>query len=70
MKLNYYPDTDTLYIALSPNLSAESNEGAEGIFLDFDADGRIVGINIDNASHKLDLHELTFDKISMTAHAA
>ena len=70
MKLNYYPDTDSLYIALSPNPSAESNEVAEGVVLDFDADGRLVGIDIDNASHKLDLHELTTERIPVQASAA
>ncbi len=70
MKLNYYPDTDSLYIALSANVSADSNEVAEGVVLDFDAEGRIVGIDIDNASHKFDLHELTAERIPFTAHAA
>jgi uncharacterized protein YuzE len=70
MKLNYYPDTDSLYIALSANASADSNEVAEGVVLDFDADGRLVGIDIDNASHKLDLHELTTERIPIQAAAA
>ena len=70
MKLNYHPDTDSLYIALSPNPSAESNEVAEGVVLDFDAAGRLVGIDIDNASHKLDLHELTTERIPVQASAA
>jgi uncharacterized protein YuzE len=70
MKLNYYPDTDSLYIALSTNVSADSNEVAEGVVLDFDADGRLVGIDIDNASHKLDLHELTTERIPVQANAA
>jgi uncharacterized protein YuzE len=70
MKLNYYSDTDSLYIALSQNPSAESNEVAEGVVLDFDADGRLVGIDIDNASHKLDLHELTAEHIPVPANAA
>ncbi len=70
MKLNYYPDTDSLYISLSPNASADSNEVAEGVVLDFDADGRLVGIDIDNASHKLYLHELTTERIPVQAGAA
>lgn len=70
MKLNYHPDTDSLYIALSPNPSADSNEVAEGVVLDFDANGRLVGIDIDNASHKLDLHELTTERIPIQATAA
>ena len=70
MKLNDHPDTDSLCIALSPNPSADSNEVAEGVVLDFDADGRLVGIDIDNASHQLDLHELTAERIPIPANAA
>ena len=70
MKLNYHAETDSLGIALSPNPSADSNEVAEGVVLDFDADGRLVGIDIDNASHKLDLHELTTEHIPVPATAA
>ena len=70
MKLRYYSDTDSLYIALSPRPSADSDEIAEGVVLDFDAEGRLVGIDIDNASHELDLHELTAEHISVPADAA
>ncbi len=70
MKLHYHADTDSLYIAFSPKPSAESDEVAEGVVLDFDADGRLVGIDIDNASHKLDLHELKTEHIPVSANAA
>jgi len=53
MTLHYHADTDSLYIALSPKPSADSDEVAEGVVLDFDAEGRLV--DIDNASHKLAL---------------
>ena len=58
MKLAYYPDTDSLYIDLSENPSAESREVAEGIVLDYDAAGNLVGIDIDNASRKVQLQRL------------
>lgn len=63
MKLNYYRDTDSLYIDLSSKTSAESREISEGIVLDYDADGNIVGIDIDNASKKIDLREVILSKI-------
>ena len=63
MKLNYYKDTDSLYIDLSSKTSADSREISEGIVLDFDADGNISGIDIDNASKKIDLHEVILSKI-------
>jgi uncharacterized protein YuzE len=53
MKLNYYPDTDSLYIDLSEQTSVESREISEGVVLDYDADGNLVGIDIDNAAPKL-----------------
>ncbi|MBN1555919.1 MAG: DUF2283 domain-containing protein [Phycisphaerae bacterium] len=63
MKLNYYKDTDSLYIDLSAKPGAESKEISEGIVLDFDAEGNIVGIDIDNASQKVDLKEIRLSKI-------
>jgi uncharacterized protein YuzE len=65
MELNYYPETDSLYIALSDKTSAESKEVSEGIVLDYDAKGNLVGIDIDNASKKLDLKKLTLTKLPM-----
>ena len=63
MKLNYYKDTDSLYIDLSSKTSADSQEVSEGIVIDYDADGNIVGIDIDNASRKVDLREISLHKI-------
>ena len=63
MKLNYYSDTDSLYIDLSEQPSVESREISEGIVLDYDAAGNLVGIDIDNASRKVDLKKLTVNKL-------
>ena len=52
MKLNYHADTDSLYIDLSERPSVESRKISEGIVLDYDSEGRLVGIDIDNASGK------------------
>ncbi len=58
MKLHYYPETDSLYIELNPNPSADSREIADGLVLDVDAEGNPVGIDVDHASQKLDLGTL------------
>jgi len=63
MKLNYYKDTDSLYIDLSSRPSAESKEISEGVVLDYDAEGNITGIDIDNASRKIDLREVILSRI-------
>jgi uncharacterized protein YuzE len=66
MKLNYYPDTDSLYIDLSERTSVESREVSEGVVLDYDTEGNLVGIDIDHASQKVDLKQLTLSKLSLT----
>ena len=63
MKVNYFPDTDSLYIDLSEQPSVESREISEGVVLDYDAAGRLVGIDIDNASAKVELHRFVVSKI-------
>ena len=69
MKLNYYRDTDSLYIDLSARPSVETREVSEGVLLDYDEQGNLVGIDIDNASHKLDLSELVTSHLPLTANA-
>ena len=63
MKLNYYPETDSLYIDLSEHDSIESREISEGVVLDYDARGNLVGIDIDNASTKVEMQTLTVSKL-------
>ncbi len=65
MKLNYYPDTDSLYIDLSERPSVESREISEGIVLDYDAEGNLVGIDIDNASRKVELKQLILSRLPL-----
>ena len=69
MKINYYPETDSLYIDLTEHPSVESREVSEGIVLDYDAEGNLVGIDIDNASHKVELQELKLNKLPASVHA-
>lgn len=63
MKLNYFPETDSLYIDLSEKPSAESREISDGVVLDYDSKGNLVGIDIDNASGKVDLKRLLLSKM-------
>jgi uncharacterized protein YuzE len=65
VKLHYYPETDSLYIDLNSRPSADSREITDGLVIDFDTEGNIVGIDIDHASQKLDLRSL--EAISLPA---
>ena len=66
MKLHYYPETDSLYIELTDAISAETREIADGLNIDFDASGAVVGIDIDHASRKLDLTEVATTALPLT----
>jgi uncharacterized protein YuzE len=58
VKLHYYPETDSLYIELMAKPGVEAREIVAGLLADFDADGAVVGFDIDGASSKLDLATL------------
>lgn len=58
MKFHYYRETDSLYIDLSAKVGVDSREVVPGVVLDFDAEGSLVGIDIDHASKRVDLSRL------------
>ena len=68
MKINYYPETDSLYIDLSEKTSVESVEISEGVVLDYDKEGNLAGIDIDNASKKVQLNELILSRLPGGVH--
>ena len=58
MKLHYYPETDSLYIEMKPEAGAETREVADGLNVDLNAKGEVVGFDIDFASKRVDLSQL------------
>jgi uncharacterized protein YuzE len=58
MKLHYYPETDSLYIELKSAPGTETREIVEGLNVDLDANGDVIGLDIDHASGKLDLSKI------------
>ena len=67
MKLQYYRETDSLYIDLDARPSVDSREVQEGVVLDFDAEGQIVGIDIQHASEILDLATLETESLPVSS---
>jgi uncharacterized protein YuzE len=63
MRVNYHPETDSLYIDLSEHPSVESREISEGVVLDYDESGNLVGIDIDNASRKVELQRFVVSRV-------
>ena len=58
MKLHYYPETDSLYIEFSDEPGVETREVSEGVNVDLDSRGNLVGFDVDRASTILDLTRL------------
>ncbi len=54
MKVRYDKEADVLYIKLSDNKIAESDSDKPGIILDYDNAANIVGIEVLNASQKME----------------
>lgn len=67
MKLHYYPETDSLYIELKDQPGAETREVADGVNLDLDATGDLVGFDIDNASKRFDFTKLEAISLPLAA---
>ncbi|KAF0108761.1 MAG: hypothetical protein FD146_647 [Anaerolineaceae bacterium] len=65
MKFHYYPEADSLYIDLSNKTSVDSREVAPGVVVDFDEQGKIVGIDIDHASMIIDLSRLETNSLPL-----
>jgi uncharacterized protein YuzE len=58
MKLHYHPETDSLYIELKAAPGASTREVAEGLVVDLDEQGHVVGFDIDFASKRFDLSKV------------
>ena len=70
MKLHYYPETDSLYVEFKSEPGTESREVADGLNVDLDANGDVVGFDIDKASVRLDLSTLETTALPVRAYKA
>jgi uncharacterized protein YuzE len=54
MKVTYDPEVDVLRILFSNSPIEESDEDKPGVIIDYDKDGNIVGMEILDASKRMD----------------
>ncbi|MDQ3236499.1 MAG: DUF2283 domain-containing protein [Actinomycetota bacterium] len=67
MRLNYHPETDSLYIHLNERPGADVVEISGGVVVDVDERGVPVGIDIDaNASQVVDLSRLEVEGLQLS----
>ena len=65
MKISYDQATDSLYIHLSDRASVNSDEVQDGVVLDYDANGALVGIDLQHASQRMDINSLSVSKLPL-----
>ena len=69
MKIEYDKEVDALYIRIQEKTVARTREIEEGINLDLDAEGRVIGLEIIGAIERYsreDLFKLSTENLMMT----
>jgi uncharacterized protein YuzE len=65
MKIEYDQKADAMYIRLAAGTVAESDEVRPGVVLDFDAAGRVLGIEMLDVSKRADNpREMAFELLA------
>ncbi len=64
MRIQYFQDTDTLYIEFRPAKVVETRDLDENTLLDLDGDGNICAITIEHAKDRADIPHFSFEQIA------
>ncbi len=64
MKVQYFADTDTMYIEFRDSDIAETKDLDENTVLDLDDNGNVCAITFEHASKRTDVHRLTVEGIA------
>jgi uncharacterized protein YuzE len=64
MKLQYFKDTDTLYIEFKNVGIVDTQDLDENTLLEFNEQGEICAITMEHASQRADLYHLTMEGIA------
>jgi uncharacterized protein YuzE len=63
MRIRYFADTDTALVEFSDRPPVETRELNENVYLDLDADGRVVSLTIEHARQTTEMDEFTYQHI-------
>ena len=65
MRVQYDPSADAMYIRLAEGTVTDSDEVREGVVLDYDAGGKVLGIELLNVSKRADNpREMAFEMLA------
>jgi uncharacterized protein YuzE len=63
MKIQYFQDTDTLYIEFKPTDVAETKDLDENTLLDVDQAGNLCGLTIEHASQRAGSPRFSYEQV-------
>jgi uncharacterized protein YuzE len=69
MTIQYFEDTDTLYISLKNGNVAETKDLDENTLIEFDAKGNLVSMTIEDARKCAELPDFSFQRVAAGAPA-
>jgi uncharacterized protein YuzE len=64
MIIQYFEDTDTLYMTLKNGQVVETRDLDENTLIEFDAQGNLVAITIEHARERAELPDFTFQRVA------
>ncbi len=66
MKIQYFEDTDTLYVAFKQGEVDETRDLDENTLVEFDAQGNLVSMTIEHARERADMPDFSFQQVLHT----
>ena len=66
MKIQYFPDTDTVYLQLTDNEVVDTIDLNENTLLDLDADGNLVALTLEHAQELANIFDFSFQQMIPT----
>jgi len=64
MKMSYFADTDTLYIEFLSASAVDTKDLDENTLIDYNEEGNVVSITLENASARTDVQKVTLTGIA------
>jgi uncharacterized protein YuzE len=64
MKVQYFPDTDTVLVTLNNLPVTQTKDLDENILLDLDSNGNLVSITIEHARERADIANFSFEQVA------
>jgi len=64
MKIKYFTDTDTALLEFTSSPVAETREISDDIYIDLDADGRLVSMTIEHAKTTASIKDFSYQELA------